>query len=269
VPLVKALLAAGFQVSVLTRATSTATFPSYVNILSVDYESIESLTTALKGQDALISCLASLAIELDNNLIEAAVTAGVKRFIPAHYTANIRNKNSIQLPMAKLITPIQERLFEKAKEKNGMTYSLVFTGGFLEMNLAGGLLGNIKTGKVTLYDGGDRVVNLTTIGTIAKGLVAVLQNFEETKNRSVFMSEAALTQNEVIAMAKEIDPNKSWEINHADTTELARQAIEASKLSNPPMMSMMGSVFRMYFGGPDYGQYFLVLSIGQFLCCSC
>jgi hypothetical protein len=253
VPLVEALHAAGFQVSVLTRANSKATFPSYVNILPVDYESIESLTTALKGQDALVSCLASLAIELDNNLIDAAATAGVKRFIPAHYTADLRNKNSIQLPMAKWITPIQERLFEKAKEKNGMTYSLVFTGGFLEMNLAGGLLANVKTRKITIYDGGDRVVNLTAIGTIGKGLVAVLQNFEETKNRSVFMSEVALTQNEVIAMANEIDPSKSWEIDHADTAELERQAVEASKVPNAPMMSMMGSVFRMYFGGPDYG----------------
>lgn len=220
----------------------------------MDYESIESLTAAFQGQDALISCLASLALELDNNLIEAAALAGVKRFIPAHYSADLRNKNSIQLPMAsQWITPIQEKLIEKSKEVNGMTYTFVSTGGFLEMNLGGGLLGDVKNGKATLYDGGDRVVNMTCIGTIGKGLAAVLQKYDETRNRNVFISEVTLTQNKIIAMAKEIDPSKRWEIDHADTVELEKQAVAASKIPNAPMMSMIGSVFRMYFGGPDYG----------------
>ena len=219
----------------------------------MDYESIQSLTKALKGQDALVSCLTSLALELDNNLVEAAAAAGVKRFIPAHYTADMRNERSIKLPIMQPMIAIQNKLFEKAKETNGMSYTLVFTGGFLEMGLGGGLIGNVKTGAITLYDGGDRLINLTTIGTIAKGLVAVLQNYENTSNRSVFMSEVTLTQNKVIDIAKQIDPSKSWEIGYADTAEMEKQAVEASKVPNAPMMSMIGSILRMYFGGPDYG----------------
>jgi uncharacterized protein YbjT (DUF2867 family) len=47
-----ALLADGtFNVTVLSRATSNATFPSHVKVIKVDYSDKKALTEALRGQD--------------------------------------------------------------------------------------------------------------------------------------------------------------------------------------------------------------------------
>lgn len=70
------------------------------------------------------------------------------------------------------------------------------------------------------------------------------------------MSEVALTQNKVVAMAREIDPSKTWVVDHVETEKLEKQAVEASKIPDPPLITMVGSVFRMYFGGPEFGNMF-------------
>jgi len=57
-PLLKALVDSGeFVVTVLTRAGSKATYPASAKVVVVDFESVESLTAGLKGQDALVSAV--------------------------------------------------------------------------------------------------------------------------------------------------------------------------------------------------------------------
>jgi uncharacterized protein YbjT (DUF2867 family) len=68
---------------VLTREASTHKFPEEVKVVKVDYTNLESLTKALKGQDALVSAVASVAVPSQRMLIDAAVKAGVKRIIPS------------------------------------------------------------------------------------------------------------------------------------------------------------------------------------------
>lgn len=205
---------------------------------------------ALAGQDAVISCLSSTVLYFESHLVQVAAAAGVKRFIPGHFSADMRNQKSRFLAIMKPTIALQERLITISDLPNGMTYTLVFTGGFLEMYLQDGFIANVRAGKATLRDGEDRLVNFTAIDTIADSLVAVLQHPEETQNRSVFMSEVVLSQSKVIAMAKEIDPSKKWEIDLVDTEELERQAFEASKLPNPPLMTMVGAQWGLCFYAP-------------------
>lgn len=44
-----------FNVTVLVRSASKASFPSSVKVVEVDFTSVPALTNALKGQDALVS----------------------------------------------------------------------------------------------------------------------------------------------------------------------------------------------------------------------
>lgn len=80
--IVNALLQANFVVSILTRESSTSTFPDNVTVYRTDYEE-ESLLQAFKGQDAIVSTVATFATHLQVSIINAAVKAGVKRFIPS------------------------------------------------------------------------------------------------------------------------------------------------------------------------------------------
>ena len=55
-PILSALRAdSNFHVTVLSRAESTATFPSDVNVIKADYSNKEALIKACTGQDVVIS----------------------------------------------------------------------------------------------------------------------------------------------------------------------------------------------------------------------
>jgi hypothetical protein len=133
-----------------------------------------------------------------------------------------------------------------------MRYTFVFTGAFLEMSLGTdyAFVLNLKTGTGTIYDGGDRVLNFTRIAAVANAIVACLVHAEETKNRSIYISEIAMTT------VNKIDPNKNWTLGEANTAELGKQVSESVKAGITDFQSTVGRMFCLYFGGPGYGMPF-------------
>lgn len=89
-PILEELVAAGFNVTALTRATSTSTFPEGVTVKKVDFDSPDSLKDAFAGQDAVVSAIATAAVGGQQPIIDAAIAAGVKRYIPSEFGINTR-----------------------------------------------------------------------------------------------------------------------------------------------------------------------------------
>jgi putative NADH-flavin reductase len=57
-PVLKALIDSGkFNITAISRPDSKATFPSGVKVVKADYKSVEELTKALQGQDAVVSAV--------------------------------------------------------------------------------------------------------------------------------------------------------------------------------------------------------------------
>jgi len=79
-PITSALLAANFNVTIITRTTSTTTHPPSVPTLRIDYD-LSSLTTAFTNQDAVVCVVGPGGISLQKTFLDAAVAAGVKRLI--------------------------------------------------------------------------------------------------------------------------------------------------------------------------------------------
>ncbi|MCJ1384491.1 hypothetical protein MMC17_007608 [Xylographa soralifera] len=251
---INALQTAGFAVTALTRGGSTSSIPADVRIATVDYTSIESLTKALNEQDAVVSCVGAFALASQPNIVEAASAAGVKRFIPAEFGADTLNPQTRAFPILNDKVQVQKMLLEKY-EQSGMTYSLLYTGLFLDWGLENGMILGVKSRKGTLYDGGKTVISTTTIATIAKGIAGCLLHPEETKNRGVYIQDVAISQNKLVELTNKVNPGE-WDLKEASTIELEKQAAAAYEQKDPNPMSMAGSVFRMYFGGEAYGQPF-------------
>ena len=128
--LAQALVAAGFEVTVLSRIGSNRSAPPGIKrVVEVDYNSPESLTEALSGQDVLVSNVPNHGSQ--KPLIDAAIAAGVKRFLPSEFGSNISgNQKTAALPVFKDgKTVIQQYLAEKG---DAITWTLVVTGLFLE-----------------------------------------------------------------------------------------------------------------------------------------
>ena len=134
-PVFERLQASGkFNIRVLRRIGSSSTFPPGVDVVDVDFDSVDSLTAALKDQDAVVSTVGMLQILPQRTIIDAAIAAGVKRFIPSEFGSNVSNPRNRAYPVYAHKVQIQEYLSEKAKT-SGITYTYIYNNAFLDWGL--------------------------------------------------------------------------------------------------------------------------------------
>ena len=123
-----------FTVSILSRSSSTATFPANVRVHKVPDSYPESaLIEAFQGQDVVISTLSLTNLGPQKTFIDAAVKAGVKRFVPSEFGADLSNGKAAEL-MPFFYKPKREiGEYLVSKEKDGLTWTGFTTGLFWEM----------------------------------------------------------------------------------------------------------------------------------------
>lgn len=209
--ILKAFLSSSFKTSVLSREGSNSTFPSGVNVLRANYDSLDSLKQAFQGQDVVISLVGGGALGDQNKLIDAAIAAGVKRFVPSEFGSNTPN------PKTRAIVPVFEAKvgtvnYLKSKE-DAISWTSVVTGPFFDWGLKVGFLGlNAQNKTATILDSGNAIFSTTNLGTIGQAVVKALENAEATKNQYVYVSGFQTSQNEILAAAEKITGEK-WTVN--------------------------------------------------------
>lgn len=208
--LFKAFVNSGkFDIQVLRRHGSKTTYPNNVKVVDVDFTSVESLVEPLKGQDAIVSTLAEEVLDLQINIIDAAILAGVRRFVPSEFGSNLDNKNTRALPVFARKVKTQDYLIEKAKTTS-LTYTFVYNGPFLDWGLEHHFILNTSEYKPSLFDGGVQPFSTTTLETISQATIALLEHPEETKNRAIYIEDIKITQKRLFELAKQVAPEKPW-----------------------------------------------------------
>ncbi|KAH7022167.1 NmrA-like family-domain-containing protein [Ilyonectria destructans] len=252
----KELLVAGVPVTVLSRKGSEAAskLPSNPNqtIKEVDYAVEGDLVAALDGVDVVVSTLGTESISIQPALINAAITAGVKRFIPSEFGSDTANQRTRNLPVYSQKVKVQDALVEKAKQHPAFSYTWVFNNAFLDWGIQAGFIINAKDHSATLYDGGDRPFSATRLSTIGKSVVGILTNLEATKNRGVYIHDGVVTQNGLIAVAKKIDPQE-WTTTAPSTADLEASGYEELTKANPNIGNAMYGFLSRAIWGEGYG----------------
>ena len=188
------------------------------------------MTSALKGQDAVISTLGAFAPHLQLNVINAAIAAGVSRIIPSEFGSDNTNPKAKALPVYRDKVAAQDFL-KAAAAKGQVTYNLIFNGPILDWGLMVGFLIDAKNQKAELYDGGDVPFSATTGASIGKAVIGALSHPEETKNRPVYVQDAVVTQNQLIKLAKKLGQNGTWDTKVVETEGLEQSGyVELGKL---------------------------------------
>ncbi|KAK3389369.1 hypothetical protein B0H63DRAFT_427820 [Podospora didyma] len=248
------LIKAGFEVTVLTREGSKHTYPAGVTAIPVNYDSLDSLVAALKGQDAVVSTIGGAALDKQLLLIEAAAQAGVKRFIPSEFGSNTSNSKVAALPAFGGKVAVQAALKEKAAAGT-LSYTFVITGPFLDWGLQVGFLLDVKGKQTKIFDDGNRPFSVTTLPAIGQAVAAVLKKPAETENRTVYVHEAAVTQNQLLALAKKAVGSDGWTEEHTTAeAELAEGWAELKK-ENPSPHFIFKFISAAIFG-EGYGSHF-------------
>lgn len=246
---------AGFKVTVLTRKDSSHSFPSSVTAVPVDYDSLDSLVSALKGQDAVVSTLASVAIATQLLLVEAAAKAQVKRFLPSEFGSDTLNEKCSSLPVFKDKVAVQDAL-KKEAASGGMTYTLVVGGPFLDWGIMVGFIMNLKGKSITLFDGGDRTFSTTSLPTLGKAVVGVLQHPEQTKNRAVYVQDTSTTLKKLATLGKKATGAEGWNESVVAVDEVTAQAWAELQKEKPNPGIFVYNFIKASIWGEGYGGHF-------------
>lgn len=181
----------------------------------------------------------------------------MKRFLPSDFGCDLANPKASVLPVFKYKTDIHKVLRDAAAAKPDFTYTLVCNNAFLDWGLEKNLLINWKDSKPKLFDGGNGVFSATTLDDVGQAVVGVLSHPEETKNRFVYVKNIDISQNQLLDIAKKLNPGKTWEeptlIDTAETEKSSYASLAKGDFSMPVMFAFL---FRALFGPPEYGSRF-------------
>jgi nucleoside-diphosphate-sugar epimerase len=259
-PILNALLAEpSFTVTILSRASSKATFLPNIPVIKIsDDYTIAELTSAFKNQDAVIIALTTSFVTADGKdglairLIDAAVAAGVKRFIPSEYGANNLDPRARSLiPIYDIKGAMLEYLIAKAEESNGkLTWTSISCGSWLDWALdpskSGNFLGiDVKARKATVYDSGDARFAITTSVNTGLAVARALKYADLTANKQVFLADFVSTTNEIVASLEE-QTGEEFEITHKDTASEIKVMREKYDAGN---FNAAFPILAMSFGG--------------------
>ncbi|RDW91654.1 hypothetical protein BP5796_02819 [Coleophoma crateriformis] len=223
--------ASQFKVTVLSRSSSDATFPAGFTIRKTDY-SESDLVAAFQGQDAVISVVGMGGFTEQKKFIDAAVAAGVKRFIPSEFSSNTLSPAVLQLlPVFGQKMEVLEYL--KTKEASGLTWTAIWTALLFDWGLDNGFLGyDIKSRTATIWDGGKSVFTLTNVDQLRRAVVAVLERPAQTANKNLYIASAETSQKEILAALEGATATK-WTVT--DTTTDKEVSESMAKLGKGDM----------------------------------
>ncbi|KAH0493359.1 hypothetical protein TgHK011_000033 [Trichoderma gracile] len=247
----KALLEANFNVTVLTRSQASNDYGAEVKVVEADFNSVDSLTAALENQDAVISTIGKSGLEQQTLLIDAAAAAGVYRFIPSEFGSCTTSPKVADLPFYSTLATVRNYLTEKAAAST-LTYTIIAPGCFMEYLLAFPAAIDFKNHSVAFIDGGNIRVSVTSLATFARAVAAVFNHPVETKNRVVYVSEAILSQRQLLNMAKEVKPEIQWTTRDIKSADILKAGLDAILCGGDSLQAygkiLVGTVF-----GKEYG----------------
>lgn len=222
--LVRALLVGGFSVTILTRQGTTTpqhSFSPYtVTFLPVDFSSPTSLQSAFQGQDAVVSALATSAVQTQKTIIDAAIAAGVKRFVPSEFGVNTRKEGIEKTRIGELLNAKREVVDYLIANEDKISWTGLSTGFFFDPALSNGLVGiSPHTGSATLIDSGNEPFPTSLRSHIGRAVSEILRHPDLTKNQYLSTASFNVSQNQLLQIVQELT-GKKFEVTHANSKDI-------------------------------------------------
>ncbi|KAK2613271.1 hypothetical protein N8I77_000193 [Diaporthe amygdali] len=149
---------------------------------------------------------------------EAAVKAGVKRFIPSEYGSDSSSADVIAV--VPFFQPKKAQLDWLASQEDRISWTAIITGPFFDWGLKQGMMGfELPNKSATLVDGGNTRFTTSTVAQIGRAIISVLKHPSETKNQLVFVESFTTTQLEVLAALQKAT-GKEWEVKEESSDNM-------------------------------------------------
>jgi uncharacterized protein YbjT (DUF2867 family) len=166
----QSLLKNGANVRVLVRNSSNTDKINQLQqlgatVIKVDMGNMEALTAACKGADCVVSALAGLenvVIDAQKILLDAAIAAGVPRFIPSDYSLDFTKFSDGENRNLDL-----RRKFHAYLDTKPIAATTIFNGAFADMLTNEMPLILFKQKRILYWGNADHKMHFTTIADVA------------------------------------------------------------------------------------------------------
>ncbi|KIW33313.1 uncharacterized protein PV07_00171 [Cladophialophora immunda] len=267
--ILKHLLASpqNFQVTVLSRNSSTAKFPDAVTVIRVadDYP-VSELTEAFKDVDVVVSAVSMMGMHEQYKFIEACLAAKVKRYFPTEFGLDDLPDWLLQLrEMFKIKHDVRDYLI--SKEDTGLEWTSICCNAFFEMGVASGFFQlDWQTKKAVLIDGGEPKFVATTLDTVALAVVRAIEKPEVSKNRILLVQDFRTSQKEILDAVQQKVPG--WQVENVEYgswLEKGKEQVRSGDNSALPKLTF-GTFAQgnQYEGRPEFGNQLLDLPAKSF-----
>jgi hypothetical protein len=199
-----------------------------VRVITTDY-SPTSLALALTGQDAVLSLLGLTGIgDQQYALVEAAVKAGVKRFLPSEFGLDTSSAQLLAaVPPFRVRAELIDSIKAKQAEGSPIEWTAVVTGMFLDWGLRTGFLDlDVEQRTAKLWDDGNVPFTVTNLTVVARTVVKLLTDataYEASRNAYIYTGSVTTTQKELLAAAEKAT-NAMFEVTRIEGQKLITES---------------------------------------------
>ena len=204
--IIKALINRGADVHALVRRIGNTTKISELEQLGVklayaDHFNKEELTRACQGMSCIVSALAGLhdvIVDAQSVLLDAAVAAGVPRFIPSDFSSDFTG-----LPPGENRNFDLRKEFHKRLDKAPISATSIFNGAFDYILKYNTPLFNLKTQTVSYWgESPDWRVDFSTLDNVADFTAAAA--LDPSAPRYLRIASFQVSPNELVSIARDI-----------------------------------------------------------------
>lgn len=174
-------------------------------------DSVEELAEKLKGYDVVISVLGSNTPKLlsvgQKKLVEAAIQAGIKWFIPSEFGFDYANIPEISLFGDEYIAKIETR---KTLKESKMKWTIVPCGMGMNFILYPGTTAGIdfKNKIITAPGSFDYKLTLTSLEDLAALLALIVLHPEETQNKTIYLAGDTVSWDDIAKICEKLSGSK-------------------------------------------------------------
>ncbi|KAF2703332.1 hypothetical protein K504DRAFT_485896 [Pleomassaria siparia CBS 279.74] len=216
------------HLSILTYPSQSLYLPPHVPSNAIHHRtsdfSSSSLESAFAGQDLVITTISGGDYEAQVRIIDAAVAAGVRQFMPHEFGQD------------SLCKGVQERIPRNAAQFRIIGYlrnvSLthpnfewvaVAVGCILDGMLVSGDLGfDIQWQSATVPGTGTELFAATSLERAGTVVGSIVRNWHEVKNQFVYAAGVLVSANEVLTSLEKFTASK-WSIGYSDVDDCIRE----------------------------------------------
>lgn len=216
------------ELSVLTNSSQWLRLPPHLASNTVKHQrsdfSATSLESAFVGQDLVISTTAGGDTDQQIRIVDAAIAAGVRRFVPDEFGHDTLNKNiSNRILKSAGRAKVIEHLQSACTRIADFEWVGIATGYTLDTGLINGNLGfDMQWHSATIHGIGTEIFAASSLQRVGRVVARVMERWEEVKNQYIYAAGVLTSAHEILRSAEKAT-QREFTVGNYDVEDCIRE----------------------------------------------